>query len=134
MLLPPVRYADIEEMRGAEYCILSRGSRQGQDAVEIMWEDHSDSPYSLQLTAESFDMIPAEPPAGREWILTVWTYGPYKALEQVLDCWHAGGAKLKAAAKAKGIDYLGILRVNTLHGSPDPAACAELTDRAFCCC
>src|SRR5205823_54879 len=69
MLLPPARYGELAEMRTGKYCILSRGpwpAAQREEAIEIMWEDGSESPYALHLTPESFDLLPAEPPPGRD--------------------------------------------------------------------
>jgi hypothetical protein len=49
--------------------------------------DRSHSPFALHLTPESFDLLPGEPEAGGEWVLSVWTAGkdgkPYKALERI---------------------------------------------------
>lgn len=78
----------INEWRGAKYAILSRGPwpAQGlQEAVEILWEDGSDNPYALHLSPESFDLLPAEPPTGRDWIISAWDLKkgkPHKALER----------------------------------------------------
>jgi len=89
ILLPRSRYADLEEMRTGEYCILSRGpwpQEQKPEGIEIMWEDRSDSPYALHLDAESFDLLPGEPQAGREWVLSVWTQkdgAPHKAMDRI---------------------------------------------------
>lgn len=100
VLLPPQLYGYLTDMRAAKECVLSRGPwptgvyRDAQtivalhdhlDGIEIMWDDGSDSPYALHLTPASFDLLPAEPDAGREWILTVWTKkdsSPHKALER----------------------------------------------------
>jgi len=86
VLLPRSRYADLNDMRTAEYCVLSRGPWAGKDGIEIMWEDHSDSPYVLQLTPESFDLLPGEPESGREWVLSVWSNKdgrPHKAMDRI---------------------------------------------------
>lgn len=78
----------IEEWRQAEYAILSRGPWPAQnlpEAVEILWEDRSDSPFAVHLTPASFDLLPAEPPAGQGWIVSVWTDkkgSPHKSLER----------------------------------------------------
>jgi hypothetical protein len=53
--------------------------------VEILFDDGTDSPFALHLSPESFDLLPAEPPAGREWVLTVWELQqgtPQRALER----------------------------------------------------
>lgn len=88
ILLPPGRYGDLVDMRAAKYCVLSRGPwfPHTMDGIEIMWEDESQSPYALHLTPESFDLLPGEPEAGREWTLSVWTPKdgkPHKALERI---------------------------------------------------
>jgi len=96
LLLPPARYGDLESMRPAKYCVLSRGpwaeSRGREpvlrivDAVEILFEDLTDAPYSMQLSHTSFDLLPGEPTPGREWVLTVWLQKdgrPHKSLERL---------------------------------------------------
>ena len=93
VLLPPSRYGELADMRAATECVLSRGpwtmvalhDPPEEDGIEIMWDDGSDAPYCLQLTPESFDLLPGEPEPGREWILTVWTAkdgAPHKAIER----------------------------------------------------
>lgn len=63
----------IDECRGARYVILSRGpSPDSPESVELLFEDHSDSPFVIQLTAESFDLLPGEPADGQHWVLTIW--------------------------------------------------------------
>lgn len=89
VLMPRSRWGDLNDMRASKYCVLSRGpwpSERKSEAVEIMWEDNSDAPYALHLTPESFDLLPAEPEAGREWICSVWTEKdgrPHKSLERI---------------------------------------------------
>ena len=88
VLLPPRLYGGLADMRAAPECVLSRGpwpERHEQEGIEIMWDDGSDSPYALHLAPASFDLLPAEPDAGREWLLTVWTAKdgkPHKSLER----------------------------------------------------
>lgn len=89
VLLPPNLYGDLADMRQGKYCLLSRGpwpAERVAEAIEIMWEDGSDSPYALHLTPESFDLLPAEPEAGREWTCSTWTAKdgrPHKSLERI---------------------------------------------------
>lgn len=89
VLLPPSAYGWLSDMRMAKECVLSRGpwwrgpTREG---VEILWDDGSESPFALHLTPESFDLLPAEPEAGREWICSTWTAKdgrPHKSLERI---------------------------------------------------
>jgi hypothetical protein len=89
VLLPAALYGVLAEMRTSKVCVLSRGpwpAEQRKEAVEIMWDDGSDSPFALHLTPESFDLLPAKPEAGREWVCSVWTAKdgePHKSLERV---------------------------------------------------
>ncbi len=89
VLLPPSAYGCLEDMRAGRECVLSRGpwpAERQPEAIEIMWDDGSDSPFALHLTPESFDLLPAAPEPGREWICSVWTAKdgrPHKALERV---------------------------------------------------
>jgi hypothetical protein len=77
------------DMRAATECVLSRGpwpEGGAADAVELLWDDGSASPLALHLTARSFDLLPAQPEQGREWLLSVWTNEhdvPHKALERI---------------------------------------------------
>jgi hypothetical protein len=88
VLLPPAHYGVLADMRAAQYCVLSRGPWPAEhklEAIEIMWDDGSDSPFALHLTPDSFDLLPAEPEAGREWTLAVYVAKdarPHKALER----------------------------------------------------
>lgn len=83
VLLPNGWDAPLQAMRMAEYCVLSRGpwaEMQQPEAVEILFEDHTDTPFALHLGAGSFDVLPASP-KGRRWRLSVWTAGPVKQLD-----------------------------------------------------
>jgi len=106
VLLPPARYDDLADMRAGTHCVLSRGpwpEAGALQAVEIMWQDDTDSPYSMHLTPESFDLLPAKPEAGREWVLSVWTRKdgqPHKALERI--CHWRRAAKLPCLAPWEG--------------------------------
>lgn len=88
MLLPASVRHYIREQRAAAYAVLSRGpwpDRGLADAVEILWEDHSDSPFAQQFAPESFDLLPGEPSAGQEWVIAVYDNKknrPHKCLER----------------------------------------------------
>lgn len=89
LLLPRMRFPEVADMEMAKECVISLGpwpEHYGRDAVEILFDDLSQNPYALFLVAESFDFLPAEPPPGREWILSVWVEydgRPYNAFERV---------------------------------------------------
>jgi hypothetical protein len=88
VLLPPAAYDWLSDMRMARECVLSRGpwpEQHAAEGIEIMWDDGSDSPFALHLTPESFDMLPAAPEPGREWMLAVYTAKdgkPHRALDR----------------------------------------------------
>lgn len=88
ILIPRVHRRIIEDMRAAEHVILSRGpwpDMNATEAVEFLFEDHSESPFALQFTPESFDLLPAEPAPGKEWVVSVWDIKkgkPHKAVER----------------------------------------------------
>jgi hypothetical protein len=71
----------LEEARRCQYVILSRGPWAGQEGVEMLFEDGSDNPYTLHFTVNSFDMLPADPGPGQEWVMSFWEDGPRKAVE-----------------------------------------------------
>jgi hypothetical protein len=75
VLVPLSRSDWLADMVTARYCVLSRGPWPAMgisDAVEIMWEDDSQAPFALHLTPDSFDALPAKPPEGQPWTVTVW--------------------------------------------------------------
>lgn len=89
VLVPPSNREMIEEFRKCQYVVLSRGpwpQMRLPEAVELLLEDGTESPYALHLSPESFDLLPAEPEAEREWTITVWDEKKgkaHKAVERV---------------------------------------------------
>ena len=89
VLIPRALRGIIEECRASRYAILSRGpwpEMSLPDAVEILFEDGSQSPYALTFAPESFDLLPGEPDSGREWVVALWDSKkgrPHKALERL---------------------------------------------------
>ncbi len=90
-LLLPSRYeVDVIEMATAKEVIVSRGPWKSAgltDGFELLFDDGSESPYSLHLHPDSFDRFPTAENAEREWVFTAWTKPrrgrPHKALERV---------------------------------------------------
>lgn len=59
-----------------KYVIYSRGPmdlRTGQRLTELLFEDHSDSPFSLQLGSSSWMTLPADPGPDKFWRISIWT-------------------------------------------------------------
>jgi hypothetical protein len=84
ILVPPALAADVEDWNGCRYVIVSRGpwpDMARPDAVELLFEDFSNSPYCLHLSRESFDLLPGDPGA-KEWIISAWLPGPTHVFER----------------------------------------------------
>jgi len=88
LLVPPAHRDAIEDMRAAQYVILSRGPWPAMglpEAVELFFEDTTDEPFALHLSRQTFDLLPAAPEPEREWVLSVWDEKkgrPHKAVER----------------------------------------------------
>lgn len=87
VMVPRVMRRIIEDMRTAKYVICSRGPWPDQgreDAMELLFDDETDSPFSLHVGPESVDLFPGDPGAN-QWICSVWDLKknkPHKALER----------------------------------------------------
>jgi hypothetical protein len=90
LLIPAGFHDQLPDMRSAKEVIISRGPWPDQDkpdACEILFDDHSDNPYALFLSVESFDRLPLDSDAGREFILSAWT-GPALKMQFYLPCFY----------------------------------------------
>ncbi|RTB44096.1 hypothetical protein [Pseudomonas aeruginosa] len=94
LLLPDALVAGLQDMRNAEYVIVSRGiwAEHGKrDAWELLFEDHSDSPYCLTLLTEQSDRLLPDNNQGGGFDIAVWIRdgeafrlpGKYRKVEQV---------------------------------------------------
>jgi hypothetical protein len=73
LLVPDSKVSEIQEFKTARFAILSRGPwpEMGQtDALELLFEDFSDSPYALHLSIGQCDMLPG---GEGDWKLAVWS-------------------------------------------------------------
>lgn len=80
VLVPESLERVVSEMLTANYVICS----VGPGAVELLFEDHTDAPFAVQLSNNSFSLLPGQPSAGKEWIVSVWVQRdgrPHKVLE-----------------------------------------------------
>lgn len=76
LLIPDSQLAMVDEMKTAEYAILSSGrwfERQGIDALELLFEDHTDSPFALQFASSQCDLEYYDAIDKREFPLAVMT-------------------------------------------------------------
>ncbi len=76
VLVPDSQLQLLTEMRTGKHVIISAGPRagkSGRDGVELMFEDHSDSPFAVHLDEVQVDGF--FPDSANEWkfVVTVWT-------------------------------------------------------------
>ncbi len=90
ILLPTGWEQEVNEMRSGKSVIVSRGHWQtplGREALEFLFDDGSQDPYSFHVGADQCDHLPPIEDVGREWLCTIWTAPrrgkPHKALERV---------------------------------------------------
>lgn len=70
---------EIEELQKVSEVIVSRGpwTEQGRDtAIEILFEDGSDSPFVIHLGVEQVDRLIPASESGKDLVFTVWKQGP----------------------------------------------------------
>jgi hypothetical protein len=89
LLVPPAEESLLAEIRTATAVIVSRGPwpEGGQaDAIELLFEDGSQSPYAIHLSVLAVDRLPADIDQGQPWLFTAWTSPrrgrPHKAYER----------------------------------------------------
>jgi len=85
LLIPDSQQGILKELNGVAYVILSRGpwiKRDVSDAVELLFEDFSDSPYAIHMTIQQCDMLPG---GEEDWTLALWVRG-HKKREFPLKC------------------------------------------------
>lgn len=80
VLVPPALEDQIPDMATATTVVISRGpwpDQQRDDAIELLFDDGSSSPYALHLAVAQVDRLPLNADAGQAWTCTVWTAGPH---------------------------------------------------------
>jgi hypothetical protein len=100
ILVPDSQKAVLREMRGAKHVIVSQGpwtDQGGREALELLWEDGSDSPFCLHLVAEQCDRLIPETDQGGGFVVAAWTRsgqkqrwpGKYRIVDHIpcLDPW-----------------------------------------------
>lgn len=76
LLVPDVQIHATTEMQTAKEVIVSRGpwSAQGKtDGIELLFEDHTDTPYCIQLMTEQCDRLPGPTDINQPWVFTAWS-------------------------------------------------------------
>lgn len=72
LLIPDNQKDLLKELKGVAYVILSRGpwiQKDVSDAIELLFEDFSDSPYAIHMTIQQCDMLPE---GEGDWTLALW--------------------------------------------------------------
>lgn len=76
LLVPDNQKLMIDEIRSAKYAIISVGRLNGKSgpvALEILFEDNSDSPFSVQINYEQCDRILPKSAHRSEFLMSIWT-------------------------------------------------------------
>ena len=76
LLIPPSQIWLVEEFRSGEYVIISRGpwiDNDGKQGIEIMVEDHTNTPFFWMLTLDFCDRIMPSTSSGTEIQFDVYT-------------------------------------------------------------
>lgn len=79
LLIPDAQKSALKDMKTAKEVIISRGKWQGRDALELLFEDGTDSPYAIHLVSEQTDRLIPEEQQGGGFVVTLWTCGGLKA-------------------------------------------------------
>jgi len=72
LLVPEAMRSELAEMRTAQYVVLSQGPWRaaGEEMLELMFEDDSDTPYAIHISARQSDRSVLEDK--REFVFAVW--------------------------------------------------------------
>lgn len=76
LLVPDSMAHNLNEMSSADSVVISQGTwheMQADDALEILWEDGTDSPFAIYLASESTDRRLGRADAGKEYPFSAWT-------------------------------------------------------------
>lgn len=74
LLVPP--QIPIDDMVAADEVIVTRGAwpQAGKhDALELLFEDHSDNPFCLHIGSEQTATMPADRDRHKSFVLAIWT-------------------------------------------------------------
>ncbi|MFZ3621825.1 hypothetical protein ACOYA6_21565 [Leclercia barmai] len=75
LLVPDASEALLKEVRGSQYVIISKGEPEGRAALELLFEDGSDTPFVVHILLEQSDRLQTEAEQGGDFVVRVWTRG-----------------------------------------------------------
>lgn len=89
LLVPQQHLGTVREMRTARNVVVSRGpmTLEGQrlpDALELLFDDGTDEPFSLHLSPGQLDRMPLDSDSTQAWTCTVWVHHVGERGRQVL--------------------------------------------------
>lgn len=70
LLVPQKQMSVIEDIKTGETVIISKGIMSGQETLEVIFEDHSNSPFVIYMGFNQIDLVPQD---GDAWIFSAWT-------------------------------------------------------------
>jgi len=73
LLVPRSQLSTIDEMKTGKLVIISRGEYENRDALELLFEDYTDTPYFITLVTDQTDRLLPASDAGSEFVFSVWT-------------------------------------------------------------
>jgi len=77
LLVPDNRLGEVPEMQTGHTVIISQGPLAGKaGATELLFEDGSDTPYSMHLDPAQTDRQLPQTDNGRDLVFTAWCRGP----------------------------------------------------------
>ena len=74
LLWPTCRKSTIQQMMSAKEIIVTRGFYEGQEALEILFDDHSGAPFKLLMTESSVVGFFPGDPGDKPWNFVVWMW------------------------------------------------------------
>lgn len=90
LLVPPAQESVIAEFATAKEIIISRGNFQGYDALEILFDDETDNPFSIHIVSSQIDRMPLSDDAGWSYMFSAWTNAERESVKKVFekDCFY----------------------------------------------
>lgn len=73
LLVPKNQEHILDEMKTGVYVIVSRGKWNERDALELLFEDNTDAPYSISIVSDQTDRLLPETDQGGGFVIAVWT-------------------------------------------------------------
>lgn len=91
LLIPENQTQIISEIKTGKYVIVSCGKWDGRDAIELLFEDGTDTPYSINIVSGQTDRLLPETDQGGGFVISVWTEngkqlelpGKYREVESI---------------------------------------------------